>query len=72
MSKKTTFEEQEDIPRMATAEETATLIEETKSAQRKSTRKSIAKQTTTQAAQVPTVAETGEREGAYRESSSVH
>ena len=59
MSKKITFGEQDDIPKDgdgSVAEEAATLIEETNSApRRKSTRKSIVKQTTTQAAQVPTV-----------------
>ena len=71
MSKKTTFEEQEDIPRDndgSVAEEAAALIEETKAApRRKSTRKSIAKQPTTPAKQVPTLdamADTGENEGA--------
>ena len=53
MSKKTTFREQDDIPKDgdgSVAEEAATLIEETKSApRRKFTRKS--KSTTTQAAQ---------------------
>ena len=73
MSKKTTFGEQEDIPKDgdgSVAEKAATLIEETKSApRRKSTRKSIAKQTTTQVAQVPTVDamdDTWESEGAYK------
>jgi len=54
MSKKTTFGEQDDIPKDgngSVAEEATTLIEETKSApRRKSTKKSMTKWTTTQAA----------------------
>jgi len=59
MSKKTTFREQDDIPKDgdgSVAEEAATLKEETKSAPRhKSKRKSMAKSTTTQVAQGTTV-----------------
>ena len=55
MSKKTTFGEQDDTHKDgdgSLAEEAATLIEETKSApRRKSTKKSVEKSTTTQAAQ---------------------
>ena len=59
MSKKTTFGEQDDIPKDGdggVAEEAATLMEETKSTpRRKLTRKSMTKSTTTQAAQGTTV-----------------
>ena len=69
MSKKTTFGEQEDIPKDGdgVAEDAATIIEETKAApRRKSTRKGTATQPTTPAKQVPTLdamAATGESEG---------
>ena len=80
MSKKTTFREQDDIPKDgdgSVAEEAATLIEDSKSAPRarKSTRKSMAKSTTSQAAKgtiMDAIVDTVESEGAYGGSPGVH
>ena len=70
MSKKITFGEQVDIPKDgdgSAAEESVTLIEDSKSApRRKSTRKSMAKSTTTVVTTVDAIVDTVESEGAYR------